>query len=84
MENMERNQAGRICPRGTGYYIWRTGDTLASVALAAKTTAQAIQVLNPETNFATLPAGTEICLPNQVVLELHTPETLAEVFGATE
>ena len=24
-----------------------------------------------------------ICLPNQVVLELHTPETLAETFGVT-
>jgi len=25
-----------------------------------------------------------VCLPNQVVLELHTPETLASAFGLTE
>ena len=25
-----------------------------------------------------------ICLPNEVVLELHTPETLAEVFRVTQ
>ena len=65
MESMGRNQGGRICPRGASYYTWREGDTLEGVALRARTTAQAIQVLNPETNFATLPAGTEICLPNQ-------------------
>ena len=65
MESMGRNQGGRICPRGASYYTWREGDTLEGVALRARTTAQAIQVLNPETNFATLPTGTEICLPNQ-------------------
>ena len=25
-----------------------------------------------------------ICLPNEVVLELHTPESLASVFGLTQ
>ena len=56
---------GRICPRGASYYIWRTGDTAQAVARAYGTTVQALQVLNPDVNFATLPAGTEICLPSQ-------------------
>lgn len=56
---------GRICPRGASYYTWKAGDTVQSVAQAAGTTVQALQVLNPDANFATLPAGTEICLPSQ-------------------
>ncbi|MBR4080485.1 MAG: LysM peptidoglycan-binding domain-containing protein [Clostridia bacterium] len=66
MENSRGNQAGRICPRGAGYYVWQAGDTLEGVALRNRTTAQAIAVINPDTNFAALPAGTEICIPNQV------------------
>ncbi|MBQ8200307.1 MAG: LysM peptidoglycan-binding domain-containing protein [Clostridia bacterium] len=56
---------GRICPRGASYYTWQAGDTAQSVAQANGTTVQALQVLNPDVNFATLPAGTEICLPSQ-------------------
>lgn len=56
---------GRICPRGASYYVWKAGDTAQSVAQAAGTTVQALSVLNPDVNFATLPAGTEICLPSQ-------------------
>lgn len=59
-------QTGRICPRGASYYVWQTGDTLQQVALENHTTAQALQVLNPDVNFSTLPAGYEICLPSQV------------------
>ena len=56
---------GRICPRGASYYTWRSGDTAQSVAQMSGTTVQALQVLNPDVNFSTLPAGTEICLPSQ-------------------
>ena len=56
---------GRICPRGASYYVWKAGDTAQAVAQASGTTVQALQVLNPDVNFATLPAGTEICLPSQ-------------------
>ena len=56
---------GRICPRGASYYTWQAGDTAQSVAQRNGTTVQALQVLNPDVNFATLPAGTEICLPSQ-------------------
>ena len=56
---------GRICPRGASYYVWKAGDTAQSVAQANGTTVQALAVLNPDVNFATLPAGTEICLPSQ-------------------
>lgn len=56
---------GRICPRGASYYTWRTGDTVQAVAQANGTTVQAMQVLNPDVNFASLAAGTEICLPSQ-------------------
>lgn len=56
---------GRICPRGASYYTWQSGDTAQSVAQANGTTVQALGVLNPDVNFATLPAGTEICLPSR-------------------
>ena len=56
---------GRICPRGASYYTWRAGNTVQAVAQANGTTVQAMQVLNPDVNFATLAAGTEICLPSQ-------------------
>lgn len=56
---------GRICPRGARYYTWRTGDTVQAVAQANGTTVQAMQVLNPDVNFSSIPAGTEICLPSQ-------------------
>lgn len=56
---------GRICPRGASYYTWRTGDTVQAVAQANGTTVQAMQVLNPDVDFAALAAGTEICLPSQ-------------------
>jgi LysM repeat protein len=51
---------GRICPRGASYYVWKAGDTAQSVAQASGTTVQALTVLNPDVNFSTLPAGTEI------------------------
>ena len=56
---------GRICPRGAGYYDWKEGDTLSSVARVHGTTAQAIQILNEGVDFSTLAAGTEICMPSQ-------------------
>ena len=59
-------QTGRICPRGASYYVWRSGDTAQQVAYDNGTTVQALQVLNPDVNFQTLPVGTEICLPSQV------------------
>ena len=57
---------GRICPRGASYYVWQAGDTAQQVAYDNGTTVQALQVLNPDVNFQTLPVGTEICLPSQV------------------
>ena len=56
---------GRICPRGASYYTWQAGDTLRSVAQQAGTTVQAMQLVNPDVDFSTLPIGTEICLPSQ-------------------
>ncbi|MBE5769565.1 MAG: LysM peptidoglycan-binding domain-containing protein [Clostridiales bacterium] len=58
-------EQGRICPRGAGYYIWQQGDSLAGVAARNSTTAQAIRVINPDVDFDTLAAGSEICLPSQ-------------------
>lgn len=56
---------GRICPRGASYYTWQAGDTLRSVAQQNGTTVQAMQLINPDVDFSTLPIGTEICLPSQ-------------------
>ena len=56
---------GRICPRGASYYTWQTGDTLRSVAQQAGTTVQAMQLVNPDVDFSTIPIGTDICLPSQ-------------------
>ena len=56
---------GRICPRGASYYTWQAGDTLRSVAQQNGTTVQAMQLINPDVDFSTLPIGTEICLPRQ-------------------
>ena len=56
---------GRICPRGASYYTWQAGDTLRSVAQQAGTTVQAMQLVNPDVDFSTIPIGTDICLPSQ-------------------
>ena len=56
---------GRICPRGASYYTWQTGDTLQSVSQQAGTTVQAMQLVNPDVDFSTIPIGTDICLPSQ-------------------
>ena len=56
---------GRICPRGASYYTWRAGDTIQMVAQQNGTTLQALQLLNPDVDFATIAIGTEICLPSQ-------------------
>jgi LysM repeat protein len=56
---------GRICPRGASYYTWQAGDTLRSVTQQAGTTVQAMQLVNPDVDFSTIPIGTEICLPSQ-------------------
>jgi len=57
------NVPGRICPRGASYYVWKAGDTLASVAQANQTTVQAIRIINEDVDFATVAAGDTICLP---------------------
>lgn len=57
-------QQNRICPRGASYYIWRTGDSLASVARTNSTTVQAIRLNNPGVDFAAIVPGTEICMPS--------------------
>lgn len=53
----------RTCPRGSERYTWQEGDTASSVALQHATTVQALSVINPGVDFATLTAGSEICLP---------------------
>lgn len=63
MEQMQR-AFGRPCPRGAESYTWQEGDTAEAVARTYFTTVQAMQVINPGVDFATLTAGTEICLPN--------------------
>lgn len=65
MEQQTQNMAGRICPRGASYYIWRSGDTIASVARMNATTVQAIRLINEDINFQTISPGTEICLPSR-------------------
>lgn len=57
------NTTGRICPRGASYYVWQTGDTLASVAQANQTTVQAIRVINEDVDFSTVAVGDTICIP---------------------
>lgn len=63
---MEQTQRafGRPCPRGAESYTWQEGDTAEAVARTYFTTVQAMQVINPGVDFATVTAGTEICLPN--------------------
>lgn len=56
---------GRICPRGARYYTWQAGDTLQSIAQRNGTTLQAVQLLNPDVDFAAVSIGTEICIPTQ-------------------
>lgn len=56
---------GRICPRGASYYTWQEGDTVASVVQANGTTRQALTLINPDVDFATIAPGTEICMPSQ-------------------
>lgn len=58
-----RNINVRTCPRGSERYTWQEGDTASNVALAHATTIQALSVINPGVDFATLTAGSEICLP---------------------
>lgn len=65
MEQQGQNMTGRICPRGASYYVWRAGDTIASVARSNHTTVQAIRLINEGMDFQTISAGTEICLPSQ-------------------
>lgn len=57
------SNTGRICPRGASYYIWQSGDTLDSVALANQVTVQAIRIINEDVDFSTVAAGDTICLP---------------------
>lgn len=87
-------QQNRICPRGAGYYTWRTGDTLAAVARANGTTVQAIRLNNTGVDFATITPGTEICMPSQsltcqsgqayTVQQGETLATIAEKLGITQ
>lgn len=93
MEQQGRDPVGRICPRGASYYEWQQGDTLETVAQRNSTTAQAMQVINPDVNFQTLPAGSVICLPSQVLTCISgqpytvrsgdTFESIAQAFGIT-
>jgi len=93
MEQQGRDPVGRICPRGASYYEWQQGDTLESVARINGTTAQAIQIINPDVNFQTLPAGTDICLPSSVLTCISgqpytiragdTFDSIAQAFGIT-
>ena len=63
MEQQGRRAIGRVCPRGAESYTWQEGDTAESIAPTSATTVQALQVINPGVDFATLTAGEEICLP---------------------
>lgn len=84
----------RICPRGAGYYIWRSGDTLASVARSNSTTVQAIRLNNPGVDFAAITPGTEVCMPSQsltcqsgqpyTVQQGETLATIAQKLGMTQ
>lgn len=81
-------QQNRICPRGASYYIWRSGDTLASVARGNSTTVQAIRLNNPGVDFSTIAVGTEICLPSRSLTcqsgqpyTVQSGETLSSIAG---
>ena len=52
-----------ICPRGASLYIWRQGDTLASVALRNRVTVQSIYLVNEGRDLDALRPGDRICLP---------------------
>ena len=67
MEKQQQNIAPRICPRGASYYIWQEGDTLSAVAQRNNITVQDIESFNPDIPFQSITAGTEICLPAQVI-----------------
>lgn len=52
-----------VCPRGASLYIWRQGDTLASVALRNRVTVQSIYLVNEGRDLDALRPGDRICLP---------------------
>lgn len=57
MEQQGRRAIGRVCPRGAESYTWQEGDTAERIAHTYATTVQALQVINPGVDFATLTAG---------------------------
>lgn len=67
MEKQQENISSRICPRGASYYIWREGDTLASLAQRNNITVSDIESFNPDVPFQSITPGTEICLPAAVI-----------------
>ena len=56
MEQQGRRAIGRVCPRGAESYTWQEGDTAERIARTYATTVQALQVINPGVDFATLTA----------------------------
>ena len=63
MEQQGRRAIGRVCPRGAESYTWQEGDTAERIARTYATTVQALQVINPGVDFATLTRGSTTTRP---------------------
>ena len=59
-----QSHRARLSARGGELHLAGGGDTAERIARTYATTVQALQVINPGVDFATLTAGEEICLPN--------------------
>lgn len=74
---MQSSNANRICPRLYSDYIWQPGDTLAAVARQKGVTEQSIRNANTDVNFASVTAGTNICIPPAAMsCDLGNPYTV--------
>lgn len=79
MEQQSGQSTQKVCPRGAGYYMWQTGDTLAGVARRNATTTQAVRLINEGVDFQRIEAGTEICMPSRAQTCLSgTPYTVRQ------
>ncbi len=85
----QRAQINLVCPRGAGFYVWQTGDSIQGVAQRNGVSAESILVANPGRDFTALQAGDEICMPAAVITgdnsgtTTPTPEPVERPFPTT-
>lgn len=58
-----------VCPAGSSPYVTQENDTLASLALRQHVRPEAIELINPDVDFARLEAGMALCLPTMAAAQ---------------